>query len=56
MKFHTMPAGYITVIRTISDKFEIEKIDLIDKKIQELKKMKDFKNVDLPTLNYALYK
>ncbi|CAI2359529.1 unnamed protein product [Moneuplotes crassus] len=56
IKFTRMPAGFVVVIRASSGNEDIKRHEFIDEKSLELLEMKEFKDIDLPTLNYALYK
>lgn len=51
-----MPPGFVTIIRTCSDKGSVQKQDYINQKLDTLSAMKEFQELDLETLNYALYK
>jgi hypothetical protein len=56
IKFHRMPPGFVAIIRTCSDKGAAQKQCFIDLKLDELSGLKQFQDLDLETLNYALYK
>lgn len=56
IKFHRIPSGFVAVIRTTSGNEDIQRHETIDTKAKSLLEMAEFKNIDLPTLNYALYK
>lgn len=56
IKFHKMPPGFVAIIRTCSDQGFVQKQDFINQKLDKLSAMKEFQELDLETVNYALYK